>query len=220
MFITVSNIQNGEYVPQDPVIDNREGNLEIALSEMLYYPKWANISEELENNVFKYEKLITIPDGYYDICTLDEEIFTPLGLRLRFNPATGLVTVAGIVKSFRPYGLAPTLGLPDVSVEAGALEGEQFHKLGLYKELFVHLDEGLSTTENRHNKLPSTLLRSIHVKTEGCFQGRAETFASPQFKRLENGTLSGIKISVRDQHHNLVKLAYFSCVLNIRQIVR
>lgn len=37
MYITLSNIQNREFVPLKPVVDNKEGGgLEIALVEMLH----------------------------------------------------------------------------------------------------------------------------------------------------------------------------------------
>jgi hypothetical protein len=222
MYITLSNIQNGSFIPLDPVLDNREGNFEIALSEILYTPAWANISADYENNVFTYAgKRVTIPDGYYDVCALDD-VFKPAGLQLKINPATGLLSILGL-KNRTLFAATPkllqTLGiaLDEPPSNGTYITGTMPHNLIIYKELFVHLDEGLSTSENRHRGLPSSLLRAIHVKTERCGGGRAETFTLPQFKRLENGVLSGIKISVRDQHNQLTPLSYLSCVLEIRQ---
>jgi hypothetical protein len=85
MYITLSNIQvdadASECVPLNPIIDNRDGDLEIVLCEILYYPAWVNISKELDNNKFLYaDKTVVIPD----VCTLNEQVFVPLMLNLAF----------------------------------------------------------------------------------------------------------------------------------------
>jgi hypothetical protein len=222
MYITLSNIQNGECVPVNPVINNMEGNFEIALHEITYYPSWSNISSELHNNTFYYNKeLITIPSGYYDICALNEQVFTPLKLRLVHNTANGLVSIMNIKSVINlGWGLGPTLGFTSPNASTNdTITGDAFPQLIVFRELFVHLDEGLSTSENRHNTFPSTLLRAVPVKKEACNSGRTETFVRPHFKHLVNGALSGIKISVRDENKQMVKLAYLSCVLEVRKRV-
>jgi hypothetical protein len=219
MYITLSNIQNGECVPLNPVLDNREGTLEVALSEILYYPAWVNISTELRNNIFQYDgKNIQIPAGYYDVCSLNEQFFEPQGLRLGLNPATGLVSVYNIKNSINLTGLGRTLGFRKYPKDSGGgpITGAEFPRLSIHKQLFVEMD-GLSTSENRHNQFPSTLLRAISVKAESCNSGRTETFSTPYFKRLANDTLSSIRISVLDEHHMPVKLAYLGCVLEVRK---
>jgi hypothetical protein len=217
MYITLSNIQNVESVPLNPVIDNREGDFEIALSEILYYPNWVNISTG--NNIFRYAgEAFIIPGGYYDVCSLNSTAFLPRGLELKLNQATGKLSIHNITKPFDLGSLGPTLGFLALvpPVVGGIATAESFSKLHVHKELFIHLDSGLSTTQNRFNHHPSTILRAIPVKTEECGSGRAETFIRPFFKRLENGPLDGIRLSVRTKDNELVNLAYLSCVLEIR----
>ena len=218
MFVTLSNIQNGECVPLIPVLDNQDGRYEIALSEILYYPKWVNISTG--NNIFHYAgKAVIIPSGYYDVCSLNSKAFTPVGLELTLDHATGKLSIFNITKNLDLGSISLSLGytISTPPVVKGVATAYDFSKLLLYKELFVHLDRGLSTTRNRLNQFPSLLLRAIPVKTEECGFGRAETFVRPQFKRLENGTFNTIQISVRTKDNELVDLSYLSCILEIRR---
>lgn len=55
MFIPLTNLQEGSSIPLNPVIDNRDGDLEIALSEILWYPAWINIGKEFDNHLFHYK---------------------------------------------------------------------------------------------------------------------------------------------------------------------
>lgn len=101
--------QEQETTPLNPALNNRDRDLEMALSEILYYPAWVNISKELGNNWFQLGKQkITVPDGQYDICTLDKQVFSPLKLRLALNPATGLLTNIG--EQLELGGIGPSLG--------------------------------------------------------------------------------------------------------------
>lgn len=64
-------------------------------SEILYYPAGVNISTELDNDWSQLGKeMITNPDGYYDICTLVEQVFFLQKVKLTLNPAT--VSVSNI----------------------------------------------------------------------------------------------------------------------------
>ena len=152
MYITLSNIGNGNFIPLDPAIDTQE-DLEIALSEILYYPIWSNFSASLGNNKFSYKDVeVIIPDGYYDICALDDQIFAPLKLAIKINLATGLVSIYHIKLNFDLGSVGPTLGFENLTpnVVEGICTAEKLPKLIVYKELFVHL-EGVSTKENRLN---------------------------------------------------------------------
>jgi hypothetical protein len=217
MFITLSDIKNGECVLLNPVIDNRDRSYQIALSEILYYPDWVNISGD--NNYFNYgTQKCFVPSGYYDVCSLNSTAFLPRGLELKLNQATGKLSIHNITKPFDLGSLGPTLGFLALAppVVGGIATAESFSKLHVHKELFIHLDSGLTTTQNRLNHLPSTILRAIPVKTEERGEGRAVTFIRPLFKWLENGTLDSIQISVRSKDNKLVDLSYLSCVLEIK----
>jgi hypothetical protein len=220
MYITLSNIQNGERVPLNPVIDNREGDFKISLTEIIYYPAWSNVSADLGNNTFNYgAETVRVPDGYYDICSLNNSVFIPQKLELKYNFASGKVSIHNLKKPLDLGLLGKTLGFINSasSTADGVATGDTFPKLILYKEIFIHLDEGLSTSQNIHNHHPSTLLRMLPVKTEECNGGRAESFNNPQYRRLENGPLNGIILSVRDAGHRLLPVAHLSCVLEIRR---
>jgi hypothetical protein len=140
-------------------------------------------------------------------------------MKLLHNPATGLLAIilpAGDVLNLG--GIAETLGFPTDIQYVGApgiaepVNGTELPKLIIYKELFVHLGEVVQTS----NEPPSTLLRVFPVKKEVCNTGRAESFASLQFKKLTAGTLSEMTIRVCDEKGHLVRLAYLSVVLKIR----
>lgn len=220
MFITLSNVQHGEPTLLNPILDNREDGMEIALSEILYYPAWENIAESLGNAIFRYgpdKREIRIPDGYWDVCALNKEIFAPLDLALSLNPATGRVSISGIKHYLNLDGVGKTLGFVNrvPRVVNGRVTAEEFPRLIVHKELYIHLS-GLSTYANRHNSLPSTLLRAIPVGQEECNGGRQVTFATPHFKWLETGTHSSIGVTVLTEDGSALKLAYLSLVLEIR----
>ena len=64
--------------------------LEVALCELTYYHRWLNIGAEFWNNkVSDGRTVLDIPDGYYNVCELDEEAFRPLGAELRLHAPTG-----------------------------------------------------------------------------------------------------------------------------------
>lgn len=88
-----------------------------------------------------------------------------------------------------------------------------------YKEIFVHLNQGLSTLENRFNEFPSMLLQAIVVGTETCNTG-AKTDVSQlkcQWKAFGHRILSGIHISVRDADNKLLPFEYLSIMLEVRK---
>lgn len=83
-----------------------------------------------------------------------------------------------------------------------------------YKEIFVHLHQGLSTLENRHNGFPSTPLSTIAVGTENCNTGvKADvTLVKRQCKPLDHGILSGLHVSVRDADGQLLSCISERCI--------
>ena len=78
MYVTLTDIQNGEPVYLTSVSSIECGGLEVALCELTYYHRWLNISAELLNNkVSDGGTVLDIPDGYYNVCELDKEAFRP-----------------------------------------------------------------------------------------------------------------------------------------------
>ena len=82
MYITLTGIQNGEPVYLASVPGNACRGLEIAHCELTYYHRWLNIGATLENNqVSTGHTTLKIPDGYYNVCELDD-VFQPQGTEI------------------------------------------------------------------------------------------------------------------------------------------
>ena len=76
MYITLTGIQNSEPVYLARNLSVPAGGLEVALCKLTYYHRWVNISAALRNNQVSIGHAVSIPDGYYNACELNEE---PLG---------------------------------------------------------------------------------------------------------------------------------------------
>ena len=89
MYILLTGIQNGEtvYLARSVGDPSACRGLEVALCVLTYYHQWSNISAALGNN--QASNGHTIPDGYYNICELNNEVFEPLGTELRLHAPTG-----------------------------------------------------------------------------------------------------------------------------------
>ena len=218
MYLTISNFKNGETIEFLRAIDNRAGNLKVALCEFLYYPQWFNISAELENNKFRVNgNDHTIPDGYYNVCNLND-YFKEYNCKLTINEATGklkIEVVGGREKNiFINSSLAETLGfLPDTTF-TGSKEAEFLPNLINHKEIFVHLD-CINTSENIFREKGSTVLRSIPVGNEELNSGKHERFPELQYKELNHGDIYNMKISILDSQNNPLDMGYTSLVLHV-----
>ena len=95
MYITLNGIQNGEPVYLAKTLSARaSAELEVALCELTYYHRWYNISSAHENiEVVNGEHVTRIPDGYYNVCELNEDVFEPLGVELHLHTPTGCLHV-------------------------------------------------------------------------------------------------------------------------------
>ena len=219
MYITLPNIRNGETVELPHVLDNCAGHLEIALCEILYYPQWMNIGPPLDNDIYfvRTTERKKIPPGYYNICTLHEEIFEPLGAELALNEANGIVKVTGGKTAMTlGKGLAKTLGFHKrFDLTTTPQLGYQLPSLVPHRELCVILDQ-ISTTDNILLNKPSTVLRTVPVKDEKYNSGRTETFSSLQHKKLQTGSISNLKISVLDVKGQFIDIGYLSIVLHVK----
>ena len=105
MYITPSGIQNG-----DPVSLAKLAELEVVLCELTYYHRWYNISSAHENNEVVNEEHVTrIPDGYYNVCELNEEVFEPLGAELHLFTTNGRLQMSARKRLVLNRGLAKLL---------------------------------------------------------------------------------------------------------------
>lgn len=211
MYVTLSDIQNGEPVSLDRTLS---GRLEVALCELTYYHQWYNISAALGNNKVSG---VLIPDGYYNSCELDEHVFRPLGAELHLHAPTGRLQLSARKERLvLNKNLAETFGFTRKVFEASKTHiADKPHRLAIHRELCVHLSE-VSTSDNSYNGHPSTLFRSVPVENEKCGGGRTETFPILQYKRLISGAISQLTLSVLDVNGKKVELDYLSATLHIR----
>ena len=91
MYITVTGFQNGEPVSLAKTLSAcASAELEVALCELTYYHRWYDISSAHKNNeVVNGEHVTQIPDGYYNVCELNEDVFEPLGAEFHLHTPTG-----------------------------------------------------------------------------------------------------------------------------------
>ena len=82
MYVTLTDLQNGE-----PVYLTRplSGGLKVALCELTYYHQFYNISDVLKNIQIRNGPTTT-PDGYYNVCELDN-FFQLLNAELTLHTA-------------------------------------------------------------------------------------------------------------------------------------
>ena len=101
-----------------------------------------------------------VPDGYYNACELDEEVFKPLGAKLHLDTHTGLLQLTtkndNIMMSSE---LAKFLGFSQNTFEgakmllgngltrsSGTYTVDEPHRLAVHREVYILLAE-LSTSE-------------------------------------------------------------------------
>ena len=207
-------------------INNRHGNYKIALSEILYYPKWFNISAKLKNNTFlKNGVKQTIPDGYYNVCKLNSFLKSH-NCKLTLNEATGKITIenSGDVIILNSL-LAKTLGFENNANIIGKQEATSLPNLINHKEIFIHLD-CLNTSRNLFNEVKqssyegttvknSTLLRSIPVGSEEINCGKKIEFRRLQYKDLIAGDIHNMRIFIVDSDFKKLDMSYISLTLHL-----
>lgn len=102
MYLTITDLKSDVPIKLYQPLDNTKGTKTVTLCEMTYSFNWTNISSDKKNNLVTViskatppkEVHITIPDGYYDFCTLDKIIFKPYKIEATLNPANLRVTLS------------------------------------------------------------------------------------------------------------------------------
>lgn len=215
MYITLTDLKK---VVLPRCIENQDGCLEIALCEITYYVNWHNVSDVLQNNRIDFDRRpITIEDGYYNVCDLNEEVFKPNGAELNLHSPSGFLRINSSRKRIElSDGLMKTLGFTDNIIEPNqVVTGTKHPQLAIHKKLNVHLGQ-LSTYQNIYNGMPSTLLRAVPVENEKCGGGRTEAFSVLQYKRLMNGDFPQLSVFVLDEYGKEIELEYVSVTLHIK----
>ncbi|GFS05152.1 hypothetical protein ElyMa_001192800 [Elysia marginata] len=99
-------------------------------------------------------------------------------------------------------GLLKILGLNDglggVWLDAGVYTGDRPVNFTTRRMLWIHLEE-INASENIVDGAPSTLLTSIGVGCHAFGDIKTVRLECPEYKRLRDGTIGELKISVRDE---------------------
>ena len=139
MYVTLTDLQNG-----DPVYLTRplSGRLVVALCELTYYHQFYNITAALKNNQIGNGPT-TIPDGYYNVCELNE-FFQLLDAKLTLHTPMGRLQLSTVKRLSLPVmlnsGLAKLLGFSREIFEPGEeYTVDKPHRLAVYREIGVHL---------------------------------------------------------------------------------
>ena len=121
-----------------------------------------------KNNQVSNKHTTTVPDGYYNVCELSEDVFRPLGAELNLHVPTGRLQLSTKKRLVLHSWLAKLLEFSGDRFEPGKtyIAGEP-HRLAVYREICVHLAE-VSSSDNLHNGHPSMLLRSVLVEKKGA----------------------------------------------------
>ena len=215
MFHILSGIQNGTAVQLQQYIDNRAGNLRCGLRSITYTVGWHNVccageTKTLRGNALT-DKTIAVEPGLWSFDTLKERLE---GIRLEVHKSTGLITLtvpANCQVQFTE-GLLELLGLDDGQngewLDTGTYTGDRPVNFVSTKTLHVYLDQ-LNTAHNIMDGAPSTLLCVIGLACHSFGEIKTIDISKPQFKRLQDGTVHELKVTVRTDsgilldNHNL-----------------
>ena len=216
MFITLSN---KDCTLSDP-IDNRGGNLKVAVREFIYRINWFNISTSMNNNyILLNKKKIHIPQGYYNFCSLSKLLKKHIDLQLNSSNLRVSITTPLDTKYELPQKLSKQLGFAtgfdkiEKNNEVTYI-GKKELDLAINKAIYIHLDQ-LSLSENYLNGNKCQLLRTIaEGKGQFCDLETVE-FINLQFKKLEIGYFEHLNISFTNVEGNPVEIKDFILVLEI-----
>ena len=215
MYITITDLNDNKIYNG---IDNDSGNLHVALCEISYSVNWLNISEKLKNNKVSETggKTITIPDGYYDFCTLAKIAFKPFDISAELNEANLLVTLK-FPKPSASYTLSPNLKtmLGFGNLFGKIVTGTKPINMGVNKSLYLYLNE-LNTTENLLNGKPSNLLEIISTERPSYCEIETKEYISHRYKRLMKGFFENLNLSITNEKGDLIN---FNDVVIVLQII-
>ena len=207
MFHTLSNVQRGEAIPLQRCIDNRDGRLSIGLRSITFAAGWYNI-EKGEKFSWRFtggsEEILNIPPGLYGFDRL-KEVLKGTTHTLAVSRESGLITLeVALEQEIRlSDGLLALLGLDDglggVWLDAGVYTGDRPVNFATRQMLWVHLEE-LNTSGNIADGAPSTLLACVGLGRHAFGDINTVRMECPEFKRLRDGTISELKVSIRDAH--------------------
>ena len=214
MYHTLTNVQSGGATPLQQYIDNRDGLLRVGLRSITFTVGWHNIGA---NERFSWRsssggttQTLSIPPGLYGFAQLKDVLEGASTTHtLVVSGVNGLITltVANGWEVLLTDGLLSLLGLDDGYggewLDTGVYTGDRPINFAGREVLRVHLDE-INTTENIADGAPSTLLASIGVGCHAFGDIHTVRVEHPEYKRLRDGTIHELKITVRDETGKLI----------------
>ena len=229
MFQTLTNVQRGEAVPLLQYIDNCSGTLRVGLRCITYTVGWYNVGagESISWRAFSNNDShrpprphsTTVAPGLYgmkDLINLLEGAANVGSERIAIstNRVNGLLTLT-VTDGWEVQitnGLLILLGLDDGRggqwLDSGAYDGDRPVNFTTTKSLHMHLNQ-LNTTENTMDGAPSTLLTSIGVGCHAFGDIHTIRVEHPEYKRLECGTVNELKVEIREDSGEILKMTAF-----------
>ena len=213
MIHVITSVQSGEVVPLLQPIDNRDGQLRVALRQLTYTVGWYNVVQDESFSWRSHtadEQTVKISPGLWSFRDLKQRVtYVNDDVELEVNRSTGLITLTvpeGLEVKFSD-GLLDILGLDDGKggdwLNPGTYLGDRPVQFSPTQTLRVHLDQ-LSTSCNFVDGAPSTLLTSVGATCAAFSHPVSLIFEHPLFKPLQVGTVGELKLTVRDDNHRLL----------------
>ena len=211
MFHTLTNVQQGA-VPLQQYIDNRCGQLRVGLRSLAYPVGWWNVGA-MESFSWRLvgglATIIRADPGFYGFSMLQSliESADPT-TSLVVNPVNGIANliVAAGHEIILTDGLLDLLGFDDLSgqwLTAGSYAGDRIINFMGVGALNVHLDQ-MNSTYNVVDGASSNLLATIGLCDCKFGDIRTIRFEHPEFKRLQEGTISELKVTIRDINGDII----------------
>ena len=224
MFITLTNIQSGVPVKLAVPIDNRNQHRHVAVHEVFYTVSWTNINSD--NNWLETKgKRFTVQEGYYDICTLEKQLFHPNNISAELNYASLRVTLISSASFTISPSLAKMLGFDGhqfavPNSQRSTFVGDNPIDMAVNAMLFVHLSE-LNTSSNcmaspYRATGPSDLLRILPPSRGMYCEAQHNYFTTLQFKELEEGFHETLCITIKNSAQRTVDCNNLYVTLEIK----
>ena len=213
MYQIISNIDKTIYLQE--YIDNKCGTKRVGLRSFTYNIGWYNIIDNATYQIGGQSKYYYITKGFYQIDELIDE-FKKENVELKTQRQNGLVGI------YHPKGiwlspiLAKVLGMESGWSSGSGIVGNKTIDLARYKQLYIHLEQ-INTHHNVLDGAPSKVLTVVPVENKLFGEIVHVKFSNPEYKKLTNGDITELSISVRDEKNNKIDNhgLPMSCVLEI-----
>ena len=213
MHHTISNIDKAIDLQQ--YIDNRNGNKRVGLKSLSYCMGWYNVIDQYIQKTGS--RPYRIPDGYYSFQQL-VDVFHSLNITISVNESNGIVSLNTPVEIKLSKRLKLILGYNNKRMFAGNEThiSNRTADMAVIKSLYIHLLQ-INTSQNYLDGTPSTILSVVPIENKQFGDIISVRFERPEYKCLVNGTISELKLEIRDENndkinnHNLP----INCVLEI-----